>query len=302
MLQGVDDQLSNISYSEQPLVDLVMNSLTNFITAGLTNTLLGQLERTIEDKRMTTYTDKNLELPTDWQYELGRASSRTPGWDYQQIPYIDAWGREESNGSMLPRAFNQFLNPSYTSSNTETPVIRESRRLYELTGESGVVAERPEKEITVDGEKIFLNAGQYVQYATIQGRTQNEILSEILDSSAYQNLDTQKRVSVFEDAYKYADAVGKASVSSFKPEGWVADLMDSGLPPENYILFRAATVDIEGDKDENGKTIPGSKKKKVLNVIDQMNVSDEVKDKYYYAAGYAEDTISDAPWHGWGWW
>lgn len=302
MLQGVDDQLSNISYSEQPLVDLVMNSLTNFITAGLTNTLLGQLERTIEDKRMTTYTDKNLELPTDWQYELGRASSRTPGWDYQQIPYIDAWGREESNGSMLPRAFNQFLNPSYTSSNTETPVIRESRRLYELTGESGVVAERPEKEITVDGEKIFLNAGQYVQYATIQGRTQNEILSEILDSSAYQNLDTQKRVSVFEDAYKYADAVGKASVSSFKPEGWVADLMDSGLPPENYILFRAATVDIEGDKDENGKTIPGSKKKKVLNVIDQMNVSDEVKDKYYYAAGYDEDTISDAPWHGWGWW
>ena len=302
MLQGVDDQLSNISYSEQPLVDLVMNSLTNFITAGLTNTLLGQLERTIEDKRMTTYTDKNLELPTDWQYELGRASSRTPGWDYQQIPYIDAWGREESNGSMLPRAFNQFLNPSYTSSNTETPVIRESRRLYELTGESGVVAERPEKEITVDGEKIFLNAGQYVQYATIQGRTQNEILSEILDSSAYQNLDTQKRVSVFEDAYKYADAVGKASVSSFKPEGWVADLMDSGLPPENYILFRAATVDIVGDKDENGKTIPGSKKKKVLNVIDQMNVSDEVKDKYYYAAGYAEDTISDAPWHGWGWW
>ena len=302
MLQGVDDQLSNISYSEQPLVDLVMNSLTNFITAGLTNTLLGQLERTIEDKRMTTYTDKNLELPTDWQYELGRASSRTPGWDYQQIPYIDAWGREESNGPMLPRAFNQFLNPSYTSSNTETPVIRESRRLYELTGESGVVAERPEKEITVDGEKIFLNAGQYVQYATIQGRTQNEVLSEILDSSAYRNLDTQKRVSVFEDAYKYADAVGKASVSNFKPEGWIADLMDSGLQPEDYILFRAATVDIEGDKDENGKTIPGSKKKKVLNVIDQMNVSDEVKDKYYYAAGYDEDTISVAPWHGWGWW
>lgn len=302
MLQGVDDQLSNISYSEQPLVDLVMNSLTDFITAGLTNTLLGQLERTIEDKRMTTYTDKNLELPTDWQYELGRASSRTPGWDYQQIPYIDAWGREESNGSMLSRAFNQFLNPSYTSSNTGTPVIRESRRLYDLTGESGVVAERPEKEITVDGEKIFLNAGQYVQYATIQGRTQNEILSEILDSSAYRNLDTQKRVSVFEDAYKYADAVGKASVSNFKPEGWIADLMDSGLPPEDYILFRAATVDIEGDKDENGKTIPGSKKKKVLNVIDQMNVSDEVKDKYYYAAGYDEDTISDAPWHGWGWW
>lgn len=37
-------------------------------------------------------------------------------------------------------------------------------------------------------------------------------------------------------------------------------------------------------------------------MIDQMNVSDEVKDKYYYAAGYDEDTISDAPWHGWGWW
>lgn len=34
-----------------------------------------------------------------------------------------------------------------------------------------------------------------------------------------------------------------------------------------------------------------------MSVIDRMNVSDEVKDDYYYAAGYKESTIDDAPWH-----
>ena len=57
-----------------------------------------------------------------------------------------------------------------------------------------------------------------------------------------------------------------------------------------------STKDITSDKDENGKTINGSKKEKVLNAINDMDLSSTEKDWLYYLNGYSESTIGDAPW------
>lgn len=352
MLQGVNDQLTNISYSENPLVDLALNSLTDYLQSGFTSTFGGQLERSAEDVRMTTYTDENLELPTDVQYTIGSQLARVPGVDYQQIPYIDAWGREESSGTVLPRTFNQFLNPAYTSSDTATPAIEETQRLYDLTGDGGVVSERPEKEITVNGEEIYLNSGQYLQYATERGQERDRLVSSVIQSQAYQGLSAEDQVSVIKDIYSYTDAVTKSHISDYEPDGWIANVVESGVNPADYILykhskqdgmtlkerselmersgisgadraallltenpdwaedareyglseqlyvnFKIATSDVTSDKDENGKTVTNSKKEKIMNIIDQMGVDNDTKDALYYAAGYKESTIDDAPWH-----
>ena len=68
----------------------------------------------------------------------------------------------------------------------------------------------------------------------------------------------------------------KSEISSYRLDGWVKTAAHSDLSPEDYILFRAAITDIEGEKTE---------KDRIMSVIDRMNVSDEVKDDYYYAAG-----------------
>ena len=46
----------------------------------------------------------------------------------------------------------------------------------------------------------------------------------------------------------------------------------------------------------NGKTVSGSKKAKVMAAIDAMEITDSQKTALYYAAGYKESTLSDAPW------
>lgn len=301
MLQSLNDVIDSVSFSENKLGALVSSALVSYFTQPIP-TFGGQIERSAEDVRMTTYTDKNLRLPTDLQYAIGRASARIPGWDYQQMPYIDAWGREDSSGPLWLRMANNFLNPAYTSNKQVTPVDEEIQRIYDQTGDASVVPQRPERYITVDGERIDLSKEKYEQYATKRGQMQFEMLGNIIDNPTYRSMSDTDKAFVIDSVYEYADKTTKSEISSYRLDGWVKTAAQSGLPPEDYILFRAATVDIEGDKDENGKTIRGSEKKKVLNVIDQMNVSDEVKDKYYYAAGYDEDTISDAPWHGWGWW
>lgn len=301
MLQSLNDVIDSVSFSENKLGALVSSALVSYFTQPIP-TFGGQIERSAEDVRMTTYTDKNLRLPTDLQYAISRASARIPGWDYQQMPYIDAWGREDSSGPLWLRMANNFLNPAYTSNKQVTPVDEEIQRIYDQTGDASVVPQRPERYITVDGERIDLSKEKYEQYATKRGQMQFEMLGNIIDNPTYRSMSDTDKAFVIDSVYEYADKTTKSEISNYELDGWVKTAAQSDLSPEDYILFRAATVDIEGDKDENGKTIPGSKKKKVLNVIDQMNVSDEVKDKYYYAAGYDEDTISDAPWHGWGWW
>lgn len=301
MLQSLNNVIDSVSFSENKLGALASSALVSYFTQAIP-TLGGQIERSAEDVRMTTYTDKNLRLPTDLQYAIGRASARLPGPDYQQMPYIDAWGREDSSGPLWLRMANNFLNPAYTSNKQVTPVDEEIQRIYDQTGDASVVPQRPERYITVDGERIDLSKEKYEQYATKRGQMQFEMLGNIIDNPTYRSMSDTDKAFVIDSVYEYADKTTKSEISSYRLDGWVKTAAQSGLPPEDYILFRAATVDIEGDKDENGKTIRGSEKKKVLNVIDQMNVSDEVKDKYYYAAGYDEDTISDAPWHGWGWW
>lgn len=301
MLQSLNDVIDSVSFSENKLGALASSALISYFTQPIP-TLGGQFERSAEDVRMTTYTDKNLRLPTDLQYAIGRASARIPGWDYQQTPYIDAWGREDSSGPLWLRTANNFLNPAYASNKQVTPVDEEIQRIYDQTGDASVVPQRPERYITVDGERIDLNKEKYEQYATKRGQMQFEMLGNIIDDPTYRSMSDTDKAFVIDSVYEYADKTTKSEISNYELDGWVKTAAQSDLSPEDYILFRAATVDIEGDKDENGKTIRGSEKKKVLNVIDQMNVSDEVKDKYYYAAGYDEDTISDAPWHSWGWW
>lgn len=52
----------------------------------------------------------------------------------------------------------------------------------------------------------------------------------------------------------------------------------------------------KADVDKNGKAISGSKKEKVLDYIDSLPLSKTQKDNLYYALGWAESTIREAPW------
>lgn len=352
MLQSLNDIIDSVSFSENKLGAMAASSVISYFTQAIP-TIGGQIERSLEDTRMSTYTDKNLKLPTDVQYALGRASARIPlpYVDYQQIPYIDAWGRREDSGPLWLRTANNFLNPAYTSNSEVTPVDEEIQRLYDETGESGVVPDRPQRYITVDGERIDLSAEQYTQYAEERGQMQFSMLEGLVDSSAYQRLSDTDKAAIVSDVYSYADAVTKSHISDYEPEGWIAKVVESGADPAEYILykhsltdgmtlkersaalersgitgrektdlllaenpewtekareygvsdrvyveFKVATSDVSADKDEDGKSVSGSKKKKVMDIIDGMDVSDEVKDSLYYAAGYTESTIDDAPW------
>lgn len=93
-------------------------------------------------------------------------------------------------------------------------------------------------------------------------------------------------------------AIYKASVDDFTEDSGYADAKAAGVSDWQYAAFKANTGTIKSDKDEDGKTITGSKKGKVMDYINKLDISNEAKDALYYAAGYTESKIGEAPWRG----
>lgn len=244
MLQSLNDLIDSVSYSDMKIPGLVGSALVSYLTQAIP-TLGGQIERSSEETRMSTYTDKNLPLPTDVQYALGRASSRIPGWDYQQIPYIDAWGRTESSGPLPLRTFNNFINPAYTSQENVTALDEEIQRLYDDTGDNAVIPDRAPRYLTVGGERVDLTADQYVQYSTERGQTAFELGSDLIENDIFSGLTNQQKVDALDKVYTYADAMAKANVSDYEPEDWMKEVDASGVDPVTAILYRMSEADTD---------------------------------------------------------
>ena len=286
MLQSLNDVIDSVSFSENKLGALAASALISYFTQAVP-TIGGQIERSAEPVRMSTYVDKNNPLPTDVQYALGRASARIPIYEFQQIPYIDAWGRDESSGPLILRMANSFINPSYTSITEVTPVDEEIRRLYNETGDGTVVPERPERTLTLDGGKINLTAEQYTKYATDRGQMRFSMLEDLFDRAEYAAMPATNRSAMVNDIYTFTDKVAKAEISDYVPDGWVEDVVDSGLDPVEYIIFRNMVSNISGE----------GKKDQIVAVIDSMDIPDAEKDRYYLTYGYSENTLGDTPWN-----
>lgn len=254
-LQGLNDLLDSVGYASSEglasLPQVLISSATSLLTQ-MVPTLLGQIERTGETARMTTYTDKNIRwLTPDMQYFIGKVSARLPGFDYNQIPYIDAWGREEASGGLFERAFNNFLNPAYMSEVRTSAMEQELERLYASVGETELLPSRAPKSFTVEGADIDLTAEQYVEYATFRGQRSYDLLTELTESRRYSGLDDKLKASAVKKCYSVANEEAKALVSEFSL-GKFHQSMDkaeaAGISGSDYILFYVAVSELKQDQ------------------------------------------------------
>nr|WP_325301911.1 hypothetical protein [uncultured Dysosmobacter sp.] len=244
MLQGLNDTFENAAYAknrgESVMGALVTSALTNYVTQ-IFPTIGGQLERSGEAVRMTTYTDKNGMLPTDVQYTLGKVSQKIPGWDYQQIPYLDAWGREEETGDVLERSINSLFNPAYVSQVDVDKVERELQRVKDATGDSGVFPQRAGRSITVNGERKDLTSQEYQTYAKTLGRTRYQMVEDGTRLPAYRAMSDGEKAAYIGRLYQYADQQAKAAVSDYVPEAWArnakAAQRDLGVTTAEYLAL-----------------------------------------------------------------
>lgn len=107
------------------------------------------------------------------------------------------------------------------------------------------------------------------------------------------------------DAIVYREANREVFGAEYALRTYNADVYDKartayakGVSYETYYDYYFATKEMHADKDENGKTISGSKKAKVVEFINSLDIPPEQKDALYVAAGYTAKSARNQKWNG----
>jgi hypothetical protein len=79
---------------------------------------------------------------------------------------------------------------------------------------------------------------------------------------------------------------------------YYSDIEPAGIGADTYYDYCKQKANAKGtDLNGDGKTDSGSKKAEVMNIINSLPISRAQKDALYFANGWAESTLHEAPWH-----
>lgn len=155
-----------------------------------------------------------------------------------------------------------------------------------------------QKEILDTGEKYRLAAEEYFDEHPELDYEDGEAVKAYMEqynaeqSEGYKKNETQ--TAALMEAIVYREVNRAVLGAEYALETYSGDVYekaqkaneDAGVPYEVYYDYYFGTKDLHADRDENGKSISGTKKAKVLGFIAAMEIPDEQKDALAIAAGY----------------
>ena len=199
------------------------------------------------------------------QYAIGKAANKIPGVDYNQINYIDAWGRKTDTGSTAGKIANNFFNPAYVSKNNTTAVDTELQRLYDA-GQTNVLPQRAETSTKVNDE--YLTGDEYEKYQTTKGQTSYNILSKAVSTFDYSNMTDEQKAKAVAGAYEYSTYKANRQIASERGETSAKSEWDKYADAEKNGFDFWTMWKIKHPEDTNGNGRADEKEQKaVINAL-----------------------------------
>lgn len=275
MLQSLNDTIDNIKFSDNGLGAIVSNVLTNYLTQFLP-TLGGQIERTGESTRQSTFYDPNSPLPKSLQKLIGKTLNKVPGLEYNQIDYLDAWGRTEETGTPLERFFRNFLSPGYSSTWNSSSMENELQRLYDA-GYTDVFPSSVKQSADFMGGKM--TADQWSARQKTQGQEAYRILTQFMQTDTYKNMSDDDKARYIETVYDYANGIGKiaAGEPAEKEAKWIQSAQAGkekvGLDPSTFASVYAYKRTLENDDSTDDEVVKQGMLEDYINGRSDLNDS-----------------------------
>ena len=178
---------------------------------------------------------------------------------------------------VLQRAWEQnvacILTGSDPEDNRKIDAYLQAHPEYDYTDDKAVDAFVEGYNSVQSDEKYYIDADQAA------AKMKNEVYREI----NREHFGSEYALQVYnQDTYEKARGLNASC----------------GLSYDDFYDYYFGTRYLFADKDDDGKSISGSKKEKIVAFIDGMDITDEQKDALYLAAGYTEKSLKTAPWNG----
>lgn len=161
----------------------------------------------------------------------------------------------------------------------------ELARLY-IAGES-VMPKKTAEQVTIDGEQVPLTNAQMKAFDSAY-KAYLPAVEKLMGSSDYRDLDDAGKAKAigFIEEYYYAQAVESVLKISRLTAKQQATAI---IPADKLAVYLAVISSIGSDKDKDGNTITGSRKKKVFAYINKLPISAAQKYVLMGLAGYKNE-------------
>jgi len=209
-LQGLQRLVGGSNYSSSNGGDLLTNAVDT-LKSGATQFIpsLARQAAATTDPYRRQLTGAN---PDD--YYMNSVLNSIPGLRQSLQPRISRTGEymEQNVGrNGLWKAFDNFINPATITRGTEDAVRDEAMRLFEATGNN--IAFQPGVSINdLKSEDHVPTAEEFTQYQQAAYGNMNQIATQVINSSYYQNLTDGEKETLLDSIYKAVKSVEKANI------------------------------------------------------------------------------------------
>ncbi|MDD4988573.1 MAG: hypothetical protein PHS68_06740, partial [Candidatus Izemoplasmatales bacterium] len=186
---------------------------------------------------------------------------------------------EKGNDRLADTVIDLILKKRLTVDNDT--VTKELKRLYK-TGQQ-VAPPIVQPMITHNGESIELSARDYKQFVGVYSQANKEA-ETLIRSPAYRVLSDTVKADAVKLVYDYFYNLAKSELVGESTARYI-DL--TGIPTYKLAIILAQTKNLTADKDEQGKSISGSKKYKVERALVGLYLTQAQKNKVMEYLGYS---------------
>ena len=202
--------------------------------------------------------------------------------------YVSRAGDEVNDYYAQIRALQNDKNLSDGEKNRLVRALKKQliERQKEIIAKAEPYREAVDKYLKAHPELATDNDAAIAEYAELYDITEDQAESR-MDAIVYRECNREVFGAEYALRTYNADVYDKARTAYAK-----------GVSYETYYDYYFATKEMHADKDENGKSISGSKKAKVVEYINSLDIPAEQKDALYVAAGYTEKSARYQKWNG----
>lgn len=307
-LSNLNDVLSSYDSGIQKFAGIGESMTQNYITQ-FTPTLLSQIAQVKDDTKRSTKVGADSGFKF-FDETINKLKYKIPFLRETLEPSTDIWGNDiKQADNIIERAFETFLAPYARKENIASAVDEEIKALYHETGDEGLIPSVPYNYINYDGEKHEMSDTEFTEFKKQYGEKAFDLMEDLFNTQTYRNASSEDKADMINGVYDYArdeakkDYFSKHGVSftnatsdgrEYYKVNLIKGAIEKDMPVEEYEFFEkypdrhalAKTVggydaykvysselyDIKSDKDESGKTISGSRKEKVLDYINNLNI------------------------------
>jgi len=220
MLSGINN-LVKTGFSDTGALKILGNAAVSYV--GQYNpTLFGQVAKTFtDDTRRTTTSTADSSIGRQVERFGRQQLNKVPFAIKTNEPYVDQWGRKDTEPSMLMRGFENFVSPGFYSEKKTTPVDRELMKLtenLETKEEQNAILPRgtSQYDITQDKVKTRMTEKELTEFKITRGTASMAGLQKLFSSPKYLNADSKARVNMISKVYDDAFQTAKDKFMSTK--------------------------------------------------------------------------------------